>query len=66
MQNTATTAVSGRDPLVAAITGGIARSPMKTSVSVVTASTTTTALARSIAISAVPERSRKLARLGCG
>ena len=66
MQNTATTAVSGSDALVAAITGGIASSPMNTSVSELTASMTTTAAAMSIATSAGPESSFRRARSAAG
>ena len=56
-QNAATTAVSGREALIAAITGGIASSPMITTWFEASPSRTAIALAISIAISAGPDSS---------
>ena len=66
MQNAATTAVSGSEALIAAITGGIARRPTMTSWFDARPSSTAIALARSIAISAGPDSSWRPARLGGG
>ena len=57
MQKAATTAVSGSEALIAAITGGIASRPTITSWLEVSPSSTAIALARSMAIRAGPESS---------
>src|SRR5439155_16891778 len=60
-QKAPTTPVSGREALIAAITGGIASSPIRTTLEPTSPSRTATTLATTIAIEAGPESSCRLA-----